>query len=64
VGSLPGNPNGKFDWYNFGISLQHPLTSRLTLGLNYRLTLRTSATPNDGYTQNMVGLLITYNLPQ
>jgi len=64
VGSLPGSPNGKFDWYNFGLSLQHPLTSRLTLGLNYRLTLRTSATPNDGYTQNMVGLLITYHLPQ
>jgi hypothetical protein len=64
VGSLPGSPNGKFDWCNFEFSLQHPLTSRLTLGLNYRMTLRTSDTPNDGYTQNMVGLLITYHLPQ
>jgi hypothetical protein len=64
VGSLPGSPNGKFDWYNFGLSLQHPLTSRLTMGLNYRLTMRASGTPNDGYTQNMVGLLITYHLPQ
>jgi hypothetical protein len=64
VGSLPGSPNGKFDWFTGELSLQHPLTSRLTLGLDYRFTVRASATPNDGYTQNMVGLLITYHLPQ
>jgi hypothetical protein len=64
VGSLPGTPNGKFDWFAGELSLQHPLTSRLTVSLDYRLTVRASDTPNDGYTQNMVGLQITYHLPQ
>jgi hypothetical protein len=61
VGSLPGNPNGAFDWFSGDLSLQHPLTSRLTLSLDYRLTMRSSSTPDDGYTQNMVGLLLTYH---
>ena len=60
-GSLPGNPNGTFDWYGGEIKLQHPLTRRLDLGFNYRLTLRSSSTPNDGYTQNLVGLQLTYH---
>ena len=64
VGSLPGSPNSKFGWFTGGLSLQHPLTSRLTLSLDYRLTVRSSSTPNDGYTQNMVGLQLTYHLPK
>ena len=62
VGSLPGSPNGAFDWYTGELILQHPITSRFTLGLDYRLTVRSSGTPNDGYTQNMVGLQLTYHL--
>jgi hemolysin activation/secretion protein len=60
TGSLPGSPNSKFSWYTGELSLQHPLTSRLTLSLDYRLTVRTSSAPNDGYTQNMIGLQLTY----
>jgi hypothetical protein len=61
VGSLPGNPNGTFDWFTGELSLQHPLTSRLTLSLDYRLTMRSSSTPDDGYTQNLIGLQLTYH---
>jgi hypothetical protein len=61
VGNLPGNPNGNFDWYGGGLSLTHALTSRLTLGLNYQLTFRTSDLPNDGYTQNLLSLQLTYH---
>jgi hypothetical protein len=61
VGSLPGTPNGVFDYYGGGLSFSHPLTSRLTLALNYRLTVRSSSAPNDGYTQNLVGLQLTYH---
>ena len=66
VGSVttgPGNLNQKetFDWYGGNLSLQHPLTSRLSLGLTYRLTLRSSDQPNSGYTQNLVGLQLTYH---
>jgi hypothetical protein len=43
------------------LSLEHPLTSWLSLGLNYRITVRSSSTPNDGYTQNLVGLQLTYH---
>jgi len=64
VGNLPGNPNGNFDWYTGEVSLQHPLTSRLAMSLDYRLTVRSSGTPNDGYTQNMVGFELTYHLPE
>jgi hypothetical protein len=61
VGSLPGNANGTFDWYGGGFSLQHALTSWLVVGLTYRLTLRSSGTPNDSYTQNLVGIQLTYH---
>ena len=64
VGNLPGNPNGTFDWYTGELSLHHALTSRLDLSLDYRMTVRSSGMPNDGYTQNMVGLQLTYHLPQ
>ena len=60
-GSLPGYSNGNFDWYGGSLSLEHPLTSWLSLGLNYRITVRSSSTPNDGYTQNLVGLQLTYH---
>jgi len=61
TGSLPGSPNGSYDYYGGGLSLSHQLTSRLVLSLNYRLTVRTSGTPNDGYAQNLVGLQLTYH---
>ena len=50
-----------YDWYGGNLSLNHALTDRFTIGLNYRLTLRSSNQPNDGYTQNLVGLQLTYH---
>jgi len=31
------------------------------MSLDYRLTFRTSNTPDDEYTQNLVGIQITYH---
>jgi hypothetical protein len=61
TGSLPGNSNGNFNWYGGNLSLTHALTSGLSLALNYQLTFRTSDQPDDGYTQNLVSLQLTYH---
>ncbi len=64
MGSLPGIPNSSnstFNWYGGGIGLSHELTSRLVLSLNYRVTVRSSSLPNDGYTQNLVTLQLSYH---
>lgn len=61
VGNVPGNLNGSFDWYGGGFSVQHPLTSRISLAFNYEFTERTSGAPNESYTLNMVVLQLTYH---
>jgi len=66
VGSVttgPGNLNQSYtyDWYGGSLILNHALTSRLSLGLSYRLTLRSSDQPSQTYTQNLVGLQLTYH---
>ena len=61
VGNVRGNLVENFDWYGGALSLSHPLTSRLTIGLNYRLTLRSSDIASNEYAQNQVGLLINYH---
>jgi hypothetical protein len=61
TGNASGTASGSYDWYGGSLSLGHPLTSWLVLGLTYRLTFRSSSTPNDGYTQNLVGLQLTYH---
>ena len=55
------NTSEIYDWYGGGLNLSHPLTKKLTLGLNYRLTFRSSNASQD-YTQNLVGLMLTYQL--
>ena len=60
TGSLPGTANDSYDWYGGTLTVRHELTRRLNLGLNYRLTLRSSSIPNDGYSQNLVGLQLIY----
>ena len=59
---MSGGLTETFDWFGATFSLSHELTKRLMLSLNYRLTLRSSDISNRGYTQNLVGLLLTYNL--
>ena len=61
IGYVNGNLNETYDWYNAGVSVRHALTSRLSASLNYRLTVRSSNTANQNYTQNLVGLEITYH---
>ncbi len=61
VGNISGNLNENFDWYGGQFSMQQILTSRLTLDLTYRLTERSSSISTDGYTQNLVGLQLTYH---
>ncbi len=60
VGNIAGNLTETYDWYGGEFRIEHALTSRFTLGLNYRLTLRSSNSPDDGYKQNLVGLQLTY----
>jgi hypothetical protein len=59
----PGSPSETYDWFTWSLGLNHPLTKRLTAGLNYRVTLRTSNDASREYTQNLVDLQLTYNLP-
>lgn len=60
---LPGSLNQEetYDWYGGDFAVQHALTSSFTLGLTYRLTIRTSNINNNDYTQNLVGLQLTYH---
>jgi hypothetical protein len=63
IGNRTGSLAEAFDWLTWGVGLSHPLLKQLTLGLNYRLTLRTSNYASREYAQNLVGLQLTYNLP-
>jgi len=49
-----------YDWYGGGLSLAFSIVRNLTVSLNYRLTLRASDVATREYTQNLVGLLLTY----
>lgn len=59
---LPGSLSQEetYDWYGGNFVVQHALTSSFTLGLTYRLTIRSSNIDNNSYTQNLVGLQLTY----
>jgi hypothetical protein len=61
VGTLPGADASGFDWYGCAVNLQYVLTSRLVLSLDYRLTFRSSNTPDDSYQQNLALLQLTYH---
>ena len=49
-----------FDWYGGGLNLSYSLTKKVRISLNYLLTLRSSNVASREYTQNLVGLQITY----
>jgi hypothetical protein len=63
IGNRTGSLAEAFDWLTWGVGLSHPILKQLTLGLNYRLTLRTSNYASREYAQNLVGLQLTYNIP-
>lgn len=63
-GSEGGGPEAsllesQFDWYGGAVSLSYSPMKRMSISLNYRLTLRTSDAVTDEYPQNMVGLPFT-----
>lgn len=57
--------NETYNWYGGGLSLGYPLMKRLQASLSYRITVRSSDvnTADRDYTQNLVGLMLTYRLP-
>jgi hypothetical protein len=60
AGNVSGNLTETYDWYGGGLNISYPLMKKLTLNLNYRLTLRSSDIPDRDYAQNIVGLRLTY----
>jgi len=51
-----------YDWYGGDLSLSYSPMKKVRISLNYRLTLRSSNEASREYTQNIVGLQITYTL--
>lgn len=60
VGNLTGGLAETYDWYGATIGTSWNFTKRAALSVNYRLTLRSSDVADRGYTQNMIGLTLTY----
>jgi hypothetical protein len=62
VGNVTGNVSETYNWFVGDLMASYPLTKKFLLTLNYRLTLRSSDVASLGYTQNQVGLRLTYQL--
>jgi len=60
VGNIAGNLTETYDSVSGGISAGYQIMKRLSLGVSYRITSRTSNAALRDYTQNMVGITITY----
>jgi hypothetical protein len=59
-GNVQNNLVETFDWLSAEVGASYSILKKLSLGLNYRLTLRSSNIPTDEYTQNMITLSLTY----
>jgi hypothetical protein len=51
-----------YDWFWVGLGANYGLTKKLMLGLTYRLTERLSDVAARGYSQNVIGLRLSYLL--
>ena len=60
VGTVFGNLTENFNWLGSEVGVSYSVFKKLSLGLTYRLTLRSSSIEDDAYTQNVVGLTLTY----
>ncbi len=60
AGNVTGNLTETYDWYGTEVGASYPILKKVSLGLNYRLTLRSSNIATDEYTQNLVSLTLTY----
>jgi hypothetical protein len=59
-GNVLGNLTENFDWFGANLGVGYSIIKKLSLGLNYRLTLRSSDVSSREYTQNVIGLTLTY----
>jgi hypothetical protein len=62
-GLVAGAASEVYDWFSGDFSVSHPIIKNLSAALRYRFTIRDSDRPNRGYTQNLVGLTLTYITP-
>jgi hypothetical protein len=60
-GNVPGFTEDNYDWYGGNIALTYSLLKNILIGLNYRLTMRSSNVASQEYTQNMVGIEVSYS---
>jgi hypothetical protein len=51
-----------YDYLGLGFGLHHQITKKLSAGLNYHFTLRSSDIPSRDYSQNLVTIGATYSL--
>jgi outer membrane protein assembly factor BamA len=61
VGNIIGNSTENYDYYGGDLALNHELTKNITMSATYRLTMRSSDEEDNGYTQNLIGLRLTYH---
>lgn len=60
VGNQTGGLQEKYDWFSGSVGTSWQLIDRLSMGINYRLTIRKSEQAGRDSTQNMIGLIFTY----
>ncbi|MEI9864561.1 MAG: hypothetical protein WDN00_08415 [Limisphaerales bacterium] len=58
--AINSNNESRFDWYGGEVNLSCSPTKKITTSLFYRLTFRTSNVSENEYTQNLVGIQLTY----
>ncbi len=58
AGQLTAEDN--YDWYGGSINVSHQFHKHLRASLHYRLTFRSADESSREYTQNLVGILLTY----
>jgi len=61
LGNVIGNDTEIYDWYGGELTLGHELTKHFSMSINYRLTIRSSNAADSNYTQNLVGLQLSYH---
>jgi hypothetical protein len=60
VFSTLGSYSEEYDWFSTGIGANHAILKKLSTGLSYRFSYRTSNYSNREYAQHLVSLVLTY----
>ncbi|HEY3855101.1 MAG TPA: hypothetical protein VGO67_11955 [Verrucomicrobiae bacterium] len=61
VGNVHGNLTESFNFFSGNFSASYAVTKKLDLGLRYNLTIRSSDQAQTSYTQDLMGLVLTYH---